>query len=209
MKKVKFSSGELSLEGILNIPQGSGPFPTAVICHPHPLYGGSMESNVVNAISKALSQTSFISLKFNFRGVGVSEGEFSQGIGEQEDVAAAISFVSSVKEVDPSKIALVGYSAGAAFGLPVAVKDDRIKALVAISPPLNMFNFNFLQNCLKHKLLISGSRDDFTPPSRLLEFCQTLPEPKKCEIIEAADHFWWRYEDIIAAKVATFLSSVL
>jgi hypothetical protein len=209
MKKVKFSSGELSLEGILNIPQGSGPFPTAVICHPHPLYGGSMESNVVNAISKALSQTSFISLKFNFRGVGVSEGEFSQGIGEQEDVAAAISFVSSVKEVDPSKIALVGYSAGAAFGLPVAVKDDRIKALVAISPPLNMFNFNFLQNCLKHKLLISGSRDDFTPLSRLLEFCQTLPEPKKCKIIEAADHFWWRYEDIIAAKVATFLSSVL
>ena len=209
MKKVKFSSGELSLEGILNVPQGSGPFPAAVICHPHPLYGGSMDSTVVNAVFSALSRASFISLKFNFRGVGASEGEFSQGRDEQKDVAAAISLVNSVKEVDLSKMAVIGYSAGAAFGLPIAFEDDRIKALVAISPPLDMFNFNFLQNCPKHKLPISGGRDDFTTQPRSLEFCQTLPEPKEYEIVEAADHFWWRYEDIVAATVTSFLFSAL
>lgn len=168
-----------------------------------------MDSTVVNAVFSTLARASFISLKFNFRGMGASEGEFSQGTGEQEDVAAAISLVSSVKEVDLSKMAVVGYSAGAAFGLSIAFEDDRIKALVAISPPLDMFNFNFLQNCPKHKLLISGSRDDFTTQPRFLEFCQTLPEPKEYEIVEAADHFRWRYEDIVAAKVTSFLSSAL
>ena len=209
MEKIKFASGGLSLEGILNIPEGSGSFPAAIICHPHPLFGGSMDNNVVNSLFSALSQASFILLKFNFRGVGGSEGEFSQGIGEQEDVSAAISFVSSVKGVDMKKIAIVGYSAGAAFGLPIGFEDNRIKALVAISPPLDMSDFEFLRNCLKHKLLLSGGQDDFTPSSRFLEFCQMLPEPKEYHVIEAADHFCWGYENIIAIKVTAFLNSVL
>ena len=209
MEKIKFASGGLSLEGILNMPEGSGPFPTAIICHPHPLFGGSMDNNVVNSLFSALSQASFILLKFNFRGVGGSEGEFSHGMGEQEDVCAAISFVSSVTVVDMKKIAIVGYSAGAAFGLPVGFKDNRIKALVAISPPLDMSDFEFLRNYLKPKLLISGGQDDFTPSSHFLKFCQMLPEPREYHIIEAADHFWWGYEDIIAAKVTAFLKSLL
>ena len=99
-ERVKFHCDELSLEGILDVPGGIGPFPAVIVCHPHPLYGGSMDNNVVDSICEALAQASLISLKFNFRGVGRSEGEFSQGIGEQEDVAAAISFITTVKEVD-------------------------------------------------------------------------------------------------------------
>ena len=209
MKKIRFTAGKLCLEGILNMPEDSGPFPAAIICHPHPLFGGSMNNNVVNSLFATLAGASFILLKFNFRGVGGSEGEFGHGIGEQEDVCAAISFVSEVEGVNLEKMAVVGYSAGAAFSLPVGFKDDRIKALATISPPLGMSDFEFLRNCLKPKLLISGDRDDFIPSSRFVEFCHMLPEPKECHVIEGADHFWWGYEDIIAAKVAAFLNSVL
>jgi alpha/beta superfamily hydrolase len=207
--RVSFPSGELLLEGILAIPQGAGPFPAVIVCHPHPLYGGSMDNNVVHSLSEALTQASLISFKFNFRGVGGSQREFGQGIGEQEDVEAAISFITTAKEVDSKRIGLAGYSAGAGFAFPVGFKDDRIKALAAVSPPLSMFDFDFLKSCSKPKFLISGSRDNFTPADQFLEFCQNLPEPKEYESIEGADHFWWGYETRLAAKVTAFFTKVL
>ena len=211
MKKTRasFVSGGLILEGILAIPEGAGPFPAVIVCHPHPLYGGSMDNNVVCSLSETLTQASLASFKFNFRGVGGSQGEFGQGIGEQKDVEAAISFISTVKEVDSKRIGLAGYSAGAGFAFPVGFNDDRIRALAAVSPPLSMFNFDFLKSCPKPKLLISGSRDELIPASQFLEFCQNLPEPKECVSIEEADHFWWGYESILAAKVAAFFTKVL
>jgi alpha/beta superfamily hydrolase len=211
MKKtrVSFSSGGLVLEGILVIPEGDGPFPAVIVCHPHPLYGGSMDNNVVNSLSETLEQASLASIKFNFRGVGGSQGEFGQGIGEREDVKAAISFISTVKEVDSKRIGLAGYSAGAGFALPASFNDDRIKALAAISPPIHMSDSEFLKSCLKPKLLISGSRDELIPIDQFLGFCQNLPEPKECESIEGADHFWWGYESHLAAKVTAFFTKVL
>ena len=208
-KRIIFPSGGLSLEGILAVPEGMGPFPTVIVCHPHPLYGGSMDNNVVDSLSETLTQASLVSFKFNFRGVGRSQGESGQGIGEQEDVEAAISFISTVKEVDAKRIGLAGYSAGAGFAFPVGFNDARIKALAAVSPPLPMFDFDFLKRCLKPKLLILGSRDSFIPSGEFLEFCQGLPEPKECESIEGADHFWWGYESGLAAKVVAFFTKVL
>jgi len=211
MKKtrVSFPSGELFLEGILAIPEGAGPFPAVIVCHPHPLYGGSMDNNVVYSLSETLTQASFVSFKFNFRGVSGSQGEFGQGIGEQEDVEAAISFITTVKEVDSKRIGLAGYSAGAGFALPVGLNDVRIRALAAVSPPLPMFDFDFLKGCPKPKFLISGSRDNFIPTDQFLEFCQNLPEPKEYESIEGADHFWGGYESRLAAKVTAFFIKVL
>jgi alpha/beta superfamily hydrolase len=207
--RVSFSSGELSLEGILAIPEGTGPFPAVIVCHPHPLYGGSMDNNVVNSLSETITQASLASLKFNFRGVGGSQGEFGQGIGEREDVEAAIAFINTVNEVDSERIGLADYSAGAAFALPVGFNDDRITALAAVSPPLPMFDFDFLKSCPKPKFLILGSRDNLIPTDQFLEFCQNLPEPKECESIEGADHFWWGYESSLAAKVTAFFTKVL
>lgn len=211
MKEVraKFYSGELSLEGILSIPEGTGSYPAVIVCHPHPLYGGSMDNNVVDSLSEALTRASFVSFKFNFRGVGRSQGQFSQGIGEQEDVDAAVSFVAAVREVDSDRLGLAGYSAGAGFALPIGFEDARIKALVAISPPLSMFDFELLKGCLKPKLLISGSGDNLIPTSQFLEFCQNLPEPKEYDIIEGADHFWQGYESSLVAKVTAFFTRVL
>ena len=207
--KIGFPCGELSLEGILTIPEGAGPFPAVIVCHPHPLYGGSMDNNVVNSVSEALSRASLVSFKFNFRGVGGSQGEFGQGIDEQEDVDAAITFITTVREADSSKIGLVGYSAGAGFALPVGSENAKIKALAAVSPPLSMFDFEFLKDCLKPKFFISGSMDNFIPISQFLEYCQNLPDPKEYESIEGADHFWWGYESSLATKVAAFFSKVL
>jgi len=168
-----------------------------------------MDNNVVHSLSETLAQASFVSFKFNFRGVGSSQGEFGQGAGERHDVKAAISFVGKLKEVDSNRIGLAGYSAGAGFGLPVGCKDPPIEALAAVSPPLTMFDFDFLKSCPKPKLLISGSRDDFTPADQFLEFCQNLPEPKEYECIEGADHFWWGYESSLATKVTAFFTKVL
>jgi alpha/beta superfamily hydrolase len=207
--RVSFPSGGFVLEGILAIPKGAGPFPAVIVCHPHPLYGGSMDNNVVYSLSETLTQASLTSFRFNFRGVSGSQGEFGQGIGEQEDVKAAISFVSTVQGVDSKRIGLAGYSAGAGFALPVGFNDARIKALAAVSPPLPMFDFDFLKSCPKPKLLISGSRDDLTPIDQFLEFCQNLPEPKEYASIEGADHFWWGYESRLAAKVTDFFTKVL
>jgi len=211
MKKTRlsFPSGELVLEGILALPEGVGPFPAVIVCHPHPLYGGSMDNNVVCNLSETLTQVSLASFKFNFRGVGGSQGEFGEGIGEREDVEAAISFISTVKEVDSRRIGLAGYSAGAGFALPVGFNDARIKALAAVSPPLPMFDFDFLKSCPRPKLLISGSEDDLIPTDQFLEFCRNLPESKEYESIEGADHFWWGYESSLSAKVTAFFTRVL
>jgi alpha/beta superfamily hydrolase len=207
--RVNFPSGGLVLEGILVIPEDARPIPAVIVCHPHPLYGGNMDNNVVCNITEALTQASLISFKFNFRGVGKSQGEFSQGIGEREDVEAAIIFVRTINEVDFKRIGVAGYSAGAGFALPVGFNDDRIKALAAVSPPISMFDFDFLKSCPKSKFLISGSRDNLIPIDQFLEFCKKLPEPKECEIIEGADHFWWGYESPLADKIAAFFTRVL
>jgi len=209
IKRVYFPCGELSLEGILSIPEGNGPFPAVIVCHPHPLYGGSMENNVVNSICETLLQFSIVPLKFNFRGAGYSQGTYDNGIGEQDDVRAAISFLTQVDAVDRNRIGLAGYSAGAAFGLPVGAENAGIIALAAVSPPFSMSDFSFLTDCLKPKLLISGSKDDFTSAGQFHDYCSRLSEPVECETIEDTDHFWSGYENELAQKVATFFARAL
>ncbi|MBE9513579.1 MAG: hypothetical protein IMY83_00915, partial [Chloroflexi bacterium] len=192
--RVMFRSSGVRLEGVLTVPQARKPLPAVIVCHPHSAYGGSMDNSVVVEVCDALSRASLISFRFNSRGVGRSEGEFSQGAGEPEDVDAAISFVSAAEEVNSTAIGLAGYSAGAGSALPVGVKEARIKALAAISPPLSMFDFEFLRGSLKPKFLISGSRDSFTPISQFTRFCHDLPKPREYITVEGADHFWRGYE---------------
>jgi len=109
---VTFPCGDLTLEGVCHLPEGTGPFPVAVVCHPHPLYGGTMDNNVVYAVCQTLCQRGILALRFNFRGVGRSEGMVG-GMGDPEDVVAAISFIISMDRVDVARVGLCGYSAGA------------------------------------------------------------------------------------------------
>ena len=207
--RITFNCGKLRLEGILSVPEGVGPFPAVVVCHPHPLYGGDMYNNVVSVVSVALVQASIVALRFNFRGVGGSQGEYGGGIGEQEDVEAAISYVATRDKVDAARIGLAGYSAGAGFSMLVGCKDKRVKALAAISPPLAMFDFECLKGCAKPKILVCGERDDFTPVDRFTEFCQSLSDPKEFATIAGVDHFWWGRESEVADRVAGFFVEAL
>jgi alpha/beta superfamily hydrolase len=208
-RTVTFTSGDCQLEGKLTIPRGRGPFPAVILCHPHPLYGGDMDNNVIRTLAQALAGASLASLRFNFRGVGGSQGQYGHGRGERQDVGAAISFVSALDDVDAGRLGLAGYSAGAGFALPVGADDGHVKALVAVSPPLAMLDFGFLTDCLKPKLLILGSRDDLIPAGNFIEFCRSLPEPTEYEIVAGADHFWWGYESNLAARVAAFFTATL
>ncbi len=205
---VTFRCGQLTLEGILHLPEGSAPFACVVACHPHPLYGGDMENNVVLALCQALCQKGIAVFRFNFRGTGRSEGSFGGGVDEQEDVAAAISFVSSMADIDPKRIGLAAYSFGAVPSFSAAPPEE-VQAVAAVSPPLSLSPLEGLGGYPKPKLLISGSRDNFTPLQRFEGFGQNLPEPKRYEVISGADHFWWGYEDEVGERVSSFFAEAL
>jgi alpha/beta superfamily hydrolase len=118
---VRFSASGVVLEGIFERPKGEAPFPAVAVCHPHPLYGGDMHNNVVSVICQALAQESIATLRFNFRGVGRSEGSHEEGIGEQDDVSAALDFLESREGIDRGRIGLAGYSFGTKVAMPVAL----------------------------------------------------------------------------------------
>ena len=205
--RVKFPCGDLILEGMTVVPESKGPSPGVVICHPHPLYGGEMNNNVVVPICQALAQASIASLRFNFRGVGASQGKFAEGIGEREDVVAAISYLSTLETVDKDRIGLCGYSFGGAVSLEVAPADERVKALALISPAVS--TYVPLKQYTKPKLIVCGGADQFVSIISLQRLAEELPPPNDFELVSGADHFWGGYEDKVAAKVTAFFANAL
>lgn len=169
----------------------------ALICHPHPLFGGTLHNKVVFHTMKALNSFGFPALRFNFRGAGLSHGQHDQGQGEVEDVRTALNWLDTEFHLP---IIFAGFSFGAAVGLSAAAPDDRVKILIGVGTPVGpvaadteaprTYTFDFLRNCTKPKLFISGARDPFGPRAKLEELVSSVPEPKKLVIIEGADHFF-------------------
>ncbi len=206
---ITFPSGNLKLEGVCYFPDCEGSAPAVVLCHPHPLYGGTMYNNVIQATASALLDESIIALMFNFRGVGGSEGDYGGGVAEQEDVVAAISWLVSQSGVDGRRVGLFGYSFGAAVALPVACADERVKAVALVSPPLEPSRIHLLKNCARPKLIICGTDDFFVPLEQVELIKRQAAEPKQVELIPGADHFWWGQEVEMAGKVAAFFKAKL
>jgi len=141
---------------------------------------------------KAFNSFGFPVLRFNFRGTGLSEGEHASGIGEVEDVRAALDWLEREFTLP---IIFSGFSFGAAVGLRAAYDDDRVRALIALGLPAvpvedRIYDFEFLRVCAKPKLFVSGSRDQFGPPGKLEALVNTFADPKKLVRIEAGDHFF-------------------
>ncbi|MGB9072624.1 MAG: alpha/beta fold hydrolase [Terriglobales bacterium] len=179
------------LEGLLNtgLPDATH---TAVVCHPHPLYGGTLHNKVVFHTMKALNRLGFPVLRFNFRGTGLSEGEHAGGIGEVDDVRAALDWLEHEFALP---VIFAGFSFGAAVGLRAACPDPRVTALIALGLPVTplddrLYEFEFLCACSKPKLFVSGSRDQFGPPGKLEALVGSFADPKKLVRIEAGDHFF-------------------
>jgi alpha/beta superfamily hydrolase len=179
------------LEALLN--QGAE-FAThaALVCHPHPLYGGTLHNKVVFHTMKALNSFGYPVLRFNFRGTGLSEGAHDNGFGEVDDVRAALDWLDGKFHLP---VIFAGFSFGAAVGLRAACPDSRVKAVIGLGIPVipadeRSYDFDFLKSCNQPKLLVSGDRDQFGPKAKLQEVVGALSEPKKLVLIEGADHFF-------------------
>lgn len=146
---------------------------------------------------KTLNGFGFPVLRFNFRGTGLSESEHDKGIGEIDDVRAAVDWLETEFQLP---IVFAGFSFGAAVGLRTVYADDRVKMLIGIGTPVvpvaaddeepRVYTFDFLRDCLKPKLFVSGARDQFGPRAALEALVASLPEPKKLVVIEGGDHFF-------------------
>jgi uncharacterized protein len=179
------------LEGLLNSGAANATH-AALVCHPHPMFGGTMHNKVVFHAMKALNSFGFPVLRFNFRGTGLSHGDHDHGAGETEDVRTALDWLAREFHLP---LIFAGFSFGAAIGLRAAFADDHVKAVIGLGVPLNpvderSYDFDFLHSCVKPKLFVSGSRDQFATRANLQVLVNSLPGPKKLDIIESADHFF-------------------
>jgi uncharacterized protein len=164
----------------------------ALVCHPHPLFGGTMHNKVVFHAMKALNSFGFPVLRFNFRGTGLSEGEHANGIGEVHDVRVALDWL---EREFPLPVVFAGFSFGAAVGSRAAHSDPRVTELIAMGLPAvpvedRVYDFEFLRECTKPKLFVSGARDQFGPAGKLEALVNSFADPKKLVRIEAGDHFF-------------------
>jgi alpha/beta superfamily hydrolase len=197
IRGLTFASGELTLEGVLHVP-ATAPAPGVVVCHPHPLYGGSMDNNVVAAACEAMVQRGYAALRFNFRGVHGSEGEHDEGRGEADDARAALAYLRGLPEVDEGRVGLIGYSFGAMVGAEAA--SGAIRALAMISPPLAYADLRVGWGC---PVLIMGSETDPVAPAARLRLVAEQPGVELV-LVDGADHSWWGYEADLAEGLGSF-----
>ena len=174
---------------------GAEPLPAALVCHPHPLFGGTMHNKVVYQMAKTLHRFGLPVLRFNFRGAGLSEGAHDEGRGELDDVSAALDFLAA--EYPGAPILLAGFSFGSWVGPRAGCKDSRVAELIGLGLPvgnLTSREFSYLDACDKPKLLVSGQFDAFGSPEKLAALVERLPQHVKeltsIAIISGADHFF-------------------
>jgi len=200
-ERVFFQSGGLKIEGLMDNSPGEE---AVVVTHPHPLYGGDMYNNVVESVARAYRQKGYATLRFNLRGVGRSEGSHDQGVGEQEDVRAAMDYL---RELGKPSIDLAGYSFGAWVNA-LALKDlVHAKRIILVSPPVNFMDFSFLDYTSKIQLVIAGSEDDIAPPGMIKDMLPAWNPEADFEIIQGADHFYWGSTGEIEVIIRDFLDS--
>jgi uncharacterized protein len=193
------------LEALLWTSAEPDPSFVAVVCHPHPLFGGTMHNKVVFQTAKALHQRGAAVLRFNFRGVEQSEGEHDRGLGEQDDVRAAIDYLDT--EFPGRPILLAGFSFGSSVGLRVGCSDARVAQLIGLGLPVDNIDMSFLRECDKPKLIIQGGSDQFGARAGIEALFATLAEPKRLVVIEGADHFFTGKLDQVAAAIDAWLDA--
>jgi alpha/beta superfamily hydrolase len=175
----------------------------AVVCHPHPLFGGTMHNKVVFQAAKALHRRAIPVLRFNFRGAGQSEGEHDKGLGERDDVRTALDFLAA--EFPDLPILLAGFSFGAWVGLRVGCEDERVSDVIGLGIPANSFDLSYLRECAKPKLFIQGGNDQFASREKVETLFAALPEPKKLVFVENADHFFTGKLDQMTAALGAWV----
>jgi alpha/beta superfamily hydrolase len=184
-EEIIIHSGKIKIEGLLKtLPGDKG----VIISHPHPQHGGDMHNQVVEAVCMVYQEKGYGTLRFNFRGVGQSEGEYDEGISEQDDVEAALVYFADLgkKELD-----LVGYSFGSWVNALGLNKYKKVKRVIMISPPVDLLDFSSLRYNPKIKLVITGSEDEIADWKSIKKMIPSWNREAALRVIKGADHFYW------------------
>jgi alpha/beta superfamily hydrolase len=176
------------LEALLEEPEEQAPTEAALVCHPHPQHGGTMHNKVVYRIARGLRRTGAVVLRFNYRGVNLSEGTYAHGEGELDDASAALDFLRQRYPGLPYTLA--GFSFGSRIVLRLGCAEAGAKRLIAVGYPTSYRDSSYLNGCTTPRVFVQSTRDQFGPREEIEQLVGTLPEPKQLVLIEAADHFF-------------------
>lgn len=195
------------LEAILWTPSRIGANPprmAGLVCHPHPLFSGTMHNKVVYQAAKSLGALGLPVLRFNFRGAGLSTGVHDRGRGEQGDVRAALDFLAA--QFPDVPLLLAGFSFGCWVGMRVGCEDQRVTELIALGTPVNSTDFSFLASCTKPKLFIHGANDEHGAIAKVEELVASLQGEKSLVVVQDADHFFAGKLDQVTRAITTWLT---
>jgi len=187
------------LEALLEEPEDADPVEAAVVCHPHPQFGGTMHNKVVYRLARGLRKSGCVVLRFNFRGVNLSEGSYAEGIGETEDARVAL------RELEGRYPGLPLLSAGFSFGSRVALRlastEPAIQRVIAVGFPTRLPDRDFVYQVTVPKYFVQSRTDEYAPEAAVQQFYETLPAPKDLQWLPAADHFFQGQLDALEAKI--------
>ena len=201
------SSHRITLDGVLVVPDGlSPPFSSVALCHPHPILGGHKEQPLVYLTARALERQGIASLRFNFRGVGDSQGEFSMGKHEVDDVLAAVKLLRLWRGLDHGRVGLMGYSFGATLALQATVRTKHVRGLALVAPPTNSFPASPYRRWKRRTLLVGGANDLIASSEELQRLAAAKPGLAQCRVIPGTDHALAGHEGAVAALVAEFFA---
>ena len=193
-EKISFESDGFQLHGLLHRAGEKG----VVITHPHPRYGGDMYNPVVETITQAFQRQEYTTLRFDFRGVGNSQGSYDKGIGEKRDACRALAYL---EQINMENIYLAGYSFGAWVNAQIHPDDIPVTEMIMVSPPVAFMDFGPIHEIANLKLVVTGSRDDIAPAHMIQERMPYWNPAAQFEIIPGSDHFFTGYADILASTL--------
>ncbi|MBF0092971.1 MAG: alpha/beta hydrolase [Alphaproteobacteria bacterium] len=209
MPEVIFNGAEGRLEGRYHHSKQPNA-PTALVLHPHPQHGGTMNNKVVYTLFHAFAKRGFSVLRFNFRGVGRSQGLFSGGQGELADAASALDWMQNLN-LNASGCWIGGFSFGAWIGMQLLMRRPEIAGFVAVAPPANVYDFSFLAPCPSSGLIVHGNRDDYVPEASVAKLAHKLSHQRSISVeyrhVDGADHFFRERQEVLAKVVDDYLSS--
>jgi alpha/beta superfamily hydrolase len=186
--------------------------PIAIVLHPHPRYGGTMNNKIVYNLFQAFVERNFATLRFNFRGVGRSQGTYDSGIGELSDAAAALDWLQSFNP-NARTCWIAGYSFGAWISMQLLMRRPEVNGFISVSPPANMFDFSFLAPCPSSGLILHGAKDETVPEADVAALAEKLRQQRGIDIdyrkIPGASHFYEDKLDRLNKEVASYLDAAL
>ncbi|HLJ65453.1 MAG TPA: alpha/beta hydrolase [Stellaceae bacterium] len=210
MPEVIINGPEGRLEGRYT-PAKDPTAPLALLLHPHPQHGGTMNNKVVYTLYHAFVRHGFAALRFNFRGVGRSQGAFDRGEGELADAASALDWIQTYHE-NASSCWIGGFSFGAWIGLQLLMRRPEITAFIAVAPPANMYDFGFLAPCPASGLILTGDRDQFVPKEAVQKILHRLAHQRDLRIrhrvIAGADHFFTNMLEALDTEIDRYIGDI-